>query len=178
MVQIQQSNGSVFFSLDSSQWVTTGLFRDLAEGTYPLFIRDQADCTASDTVHITSPDSLLVTLGPDTTLRYGTTFELVPHISNAQGEPILVWSGNAVPDNCVDCPSLTWSPQYSGTIKLAVTDAKGCYSEDYLEIAVEDAVLIEVPTAFTPNQDGLNDRFTVHGTPPIQLLEVMVWDRL
>jgi len=57
-------------------------------------------------------------------------------------------------------------------------DEKGCRAEDYLDISVEDEVLIEVPTAFTPNGDGLNDHFVIHGTPPVRLLEVMVWDRL
>ena len=178
MVQVQQSNGSVFFSLDSLQWQTNGLFRDLSEGMYRLFVRDQADCTAQDTVLVLSPDSLSIDLGRDTVIRYGQTILINPVIENAQGDPTLVWTGSEVPADCMNCPELLLQPEYSTSIKVMVLDGKGCRAEDFLEVSVEDEILIEVPTAFTPNGDGLNDHFVIHGTPPIHLLEVMVWDRL
>lgn len=178
MIQVLQSNGSVFFSLDSMQWQTTGLFRDLSEGMYRLFIRDQADCTAEDTVVVLAPDSLRIDLGRDTVIRYGQTLVVSPVIENAQGKPALVWTGTGVPADCLNCPTLSIQPSYSTSLKVIVMDEKGCRAEDYLDISVEDEVLIEVPTAFTPNADGLNDHFVIHGTPPVRLLEVMVWDRL
>jgi gliding motility-associated-like protein len=43
------------------------------------------------------------------------------------------------------------------TIRLAVADSFGCADTVYHIVKVEDNCYIAVPTAFTPNNDGLND---------------------
>jgi gliding motility-associated-like protein len=42
-------------------------------------------------------------------------------------------------------------------VRLAVTDSAGCFDTAYHVIKVESNCYIAVPTAFTPNGDGLND---------------------
>jgi gliding motility-associated-like protein len=45
------------------------------------------------------------------------------------------------------------------TISLRVTDTIGCAKQKRKDIVIVKTCVIYVPTAFTPNNDGLNDRF-------------------
>jgi hypothetical protein len=44
-------------------------------------------------------------------------------------------------------------------IKLAVENAIGCKDTAEIKICYKDTVILYMPTAFTPNNDGLNDVF-------------------
>ena len=48
---------------------------------------------------------------------------------------------------------------YTGFIKLKVVDQLGCIGEDSLMIDTKSCCEMEVPTAFSPNNDGKNDVF-------------------
>jgi gliding motility-associated-like protein len=44
-------------------------------------------------------------------------------------------------------------------IKLSVENAGGCADTSEITICYKDTVILYVPSAFTPNNDGLNDAF-------------------
>ncbi len=51
-----------------------------------------------------------------------------------------------------------------GTYWLIATDANGCYDQDSVDVLLSDCnCVIAVPTAFSPNNDGHNDLFILHG---------------
>lgn len=57
-----------------------------------------------------------------------------------------------------------------GIFTLAVSDSIGCQVSKEIEVLKDDALF--VPSLFTPNGDGKNDRFEIRNLPPASKLEV------
>lgn len=115
-------------------------------------------CKGYDSVNI-SVYSLSVNAGPDTTICDGETY---------------LMAGTASTDSVEWIPSVGLSAvnivnpvfNYGQTTKyyLQVTDSAGCKLNDSVTINVMYCnSYIKVPQAFTPNNDGVNDYFTVFG---------------
>ncbi len=62
----------------------------------------------------------------------------------------------------------------SGTYFANTTTAAGCDSIHILYLTLIHTG-IYVPTAFSPNEDGINDRFTIYGGVDLSLIEVMTF---
>lgn len=66
--------------------------------------------------------------------------------------------------NCTTCinPVSTTTVQFVYTV--TITDSKGCFRRvNTYTVNIEDKSSVDVPTAFTPNGDGINDRIIVDG---------------
>lgn len=64
------------------------------------------------------------------------------------------------------------------TVELRVANDFGCADSTRAEVCVEDAFVLWVPNAFTPNGDGSNDRFNISTTVgATDLFELAVFDR-
>ena len=136
----------------------------LAEGRYGYRIADRYGCFVADTIGLTSPFPFSVDLGPDLDLVLGET----ARVSAASGQPIAdyLW----LPEETVPCDStcnpLEFLPLSSLTVGLVATSAEGCQATDSVRISVLPERLVFVPSAFSPNGDGRNDRFTLFGSVP------------
>ncbi len=66
--------------------------------------------------------------------------------------------------NCEDCNDPVVEPRESQYYYLNVTDDKGCVNRDsiFIEVIIPNDK-IYIPNAFSPNNDGENDRFYVRG---------------
>lgn len=64
------------------------------------------------------------------------------------------------------------------SFKVAVVDDKNCKNEKEFTLIGENCCEIQVPTAFTPNNDGLNDVFRVIAKAQPQRLVVRIYNRL
>ncbi|MEO0339262.1 MAG: gliding motility-associated C-terminal domain-containing protein, partial [Bacteroidota bacterium] len=89
---------------------------------------------------------------------------------------------------------IEWTPPISdslgtnnlqaGTYQLKVTDANGCESTEIIELQPDDAncqeIEIAVPNAFSPNNDGINDRFELffpQNNPIEQIESLYIFNR-
>jgi gliding motility-associated-like protein len=55
------------------------------------------------------------------------------------------------------------APLFTTTYSLTVEDDHSCVATDNLKVTVENRRRVYVPTAFSPNGDGINDVFSVFG---------------
>src|SRR5690554_6173755 len=79
--------------------------------------------------------------------------------------------------SCIDCASPTASPEQTTTYYVEVTNSQGCTAIDSVTVTIDAACGdILVPTHFSPNNDGLNDRLCVLGNC-ITFLEFEIYDR-
>ena len=93
-----------------------------------------------------------------------------------------LWTYGAVGSNTVKDPPPFLFPttgrEINYTVKLAVTNlALGCSDVATKTVTVFDHCNIDIPTAFTPNNDGLNDKFGPHNALKAENYEFKVYNR-
>lgn len=109
---------------------------------------------------IVEPDPRIY-IGPDVTADAGTRITLNPtltgNITNYSWQPTTGLS-------CAHCPVTQLAADKNITYRLTVTTEHGCTASDDVNIVVTcNKGAVYIPTAFTPNNDGVNDRFYVQG---------------
>jgi gliding motility-associated-like protein len=70
----------------------------------------------------------------------------------------------------------TFQVQDEGTFQVEVTDEFGCIATDELVLTEQCPTLIYAPNVFSPNRDGINDRFRLFATDIISF-EMKIYDR-
>jgi len=97
---------------------------------------------------------------------------------NASGGVRYIWSPAETLNNPF-IPNPVASPAINTTYKVTVTNALGCIGEDSITVTVSAASKndIQLPNAFTPNGDGLNECFGVRFLGQISNLKLSVFDR-
>jgi gliding motility-associated-like protein len=80
--------------------------------------------------------------------------------------------------NCSDCPIVFYQATEPLLIELFYTDTAACFTEktqSHIEIRKEYS--LDMPTAFSPNNDGVNDVLFVRGWGIKQILEYKIFNR-
>ncbi len=81
--------------------------------------------------------------------------------------------------NCDTCPVITVTPRSDIEYIVKGTTDKGCFSADSLRVSILcKSSQIKFPSAFTPNDDGRNDRFGYLGNGVKEVKHFAVFDRL
>lgn len=128
--------------------------------TYRVVIK-QGICfedTGSMTVTISQPPT--IDAGPDQTVSGGESVRLE---TKTKGAVKYEWSP-VEGLSCSDCSNPVITPKRNTTYRVIATSALGCTSEDDVTIYVTcGADQVFVANTFTPNGDGLNDRFYPQG---------------
>ncbi len=126
---------------------STAVINGLAPGAYSLKVTDANGCnkTISNIVVQKINNTVAVSLGKDTVICPGQFFVLNPGI----------FAGYQWQDNS-SSPTFTVFGQ--GTYFVKVTDANGCSGSDTINVTA-DCSDIYFPTAFTPDNNNLNDAF-------------------
>lgn len=114
-----------------------------------------------------------VDAGPDVDLTLGETTTFSPTISTTDIASYAWTPSTAL--SCNDCVGPDASPQVTTQYTLLVTDNGGCEVSDSLIVRVTAPELL-IPTAFSPNGDGVNDKFRVLNRD-VEKLNLQVYNR-
>ncbi|MAT55709.1 MAG: hypothetical protein CMN32_14630 [Saprospirales bacterium] len=141
-----------------------------------LTIEDAKGCIHEEEFLIPAPTPLYVEAGDNLLLKYGEQTQLTPQISPQTGV-IIRWTP-ADDLSCDDCPDPVLYPTDSRTYRLTVTDSAGCSTTDAFSVFVRKSRDLYIPTAFSPNGDGINDIFIPYGGfEAIRITGFKVFDR-
>jgi gliding motility-associated-like protein len=114
----------------------------------------------SNSIALTVNPSPEVDLEPEVTIPLGVTIILQPQAKGHINK--YVWSpGTGLSDNTIEQPAA--SPVKTTLYTLTVSTPEGCSATAQIKVNVLSS--LRIPNAFTPNGDGRNDIFYVHGGP-------------
>jgi gliding motility-associated-like protein len=163
-----------------------GLAVDSATGRIPL----KASAPGDYTVNYTVPAKGCTSKGTGTTgiiIYQSGNLSGTPYVSVKPGESIKLdvhgginysWTpGNNL--SCTDCESPVASPAESTTY-CVVAEVNSCYAIlcVYVEVLCGNGGDLSVPNAFTPNNDGRNEKFCLQGWARCNTaFNVMIFDR-
>lgn len=159
-------------------------FRNLGVGTYSVVVTDINGCQgdAPLTVGAVGTFTDTLTASPNVILA-GEIVHLYARASTDTGTTITsyIWfpadsmdfSGCGSP---ADCDSPTVRPTQTQDYIVTVVNARGCRITDTVHVTVSNQPSVFIPLAFTPNGDGLNDRFEfdILGATTVN---VQIWNR-
>ncbi|CAN5902635.1 hypothetical protein BH11BAC4_BH11BAC4_24930 [soil metagenome] len=125
---------------------------------YTVTLTDSAGCFSSSTnVNVYVKSLPVVDLGANKTYPYNTNFSFTPFYSNNVRS--YLWAP-ADQLSCNTCAVPTAVSNRSQNYTVTVTSDSGCVATDEISIYVEcNGASLLLPTAFTPNNDNLNDYF-------------------
>lgn len=123
---------------------------------YVMSASDNNGCTYTDTVLMRVKGPTL-NVGPDTTVCPDYSYQ----IEAVSSENNITWSpATGLSSTTIFAPVFNYTE--SVEYLAVVTDTQGCVAYDTLRISVEVCEsYIQVPQAFSPNGDGVNDFFTL-----------------
>jgi gliding motility-associated-like protein len=154
-------------SSDTNQLITRDPVALADSGTYMLLTKNSIGCINRDTVKV------IVRELPEPELTGGVSPVCVESVTqglNPGNFTSYEWSDGST------APILTIS--HEGIYWVIVTDEFGCKNIDTTEL-VKCPTSILVPTAFSPNGDGANDRFRAHYTDTdiLENYKLLIYDR-
>lgn len=177
-IDILNADSSVtyFYSINNLTYQFSNVFENLQPGDYTLYAKIDNTCIDSTTLFVPFADPLTVELGEDYIVSLGDSVELDAYDYNERFAEF-AWSPQ-VGLSCSDCPQPTVTITDTETFTLTVTDSLGCTASDKIQVFVQKDRNIYIPTAFSPNADGINDDFIIFsGEGVVELRDFTIYGR-
>lgn len=170
------------FSIDGGDFSETNMFTALEPGQYRIDVRDAFNCVESIFVDVEEIPGFNVDAGEDIIIDGSEPFDMLGASHDADGPVSISWSPEMdifCVDTTTNCLNPSVNPSLSTTYTITVVDENGCSASDQVNVIVEERTGIFPPNIFSPNEDGVNDIFSILGDPTIvDIIEQLnVYDR-
>jgi gliding motility-associated-like protein len=167
IVVVSSGGTGVQYSLDSLAFQANGTFANVKAGDYKIVIKDTDNCSASQSVKIGS------SIGPKITT-------IVPSKNEcglADGQLVITATPAAGIQFSIDGSrfqnSSTFGNLLAADYTVTLKDGVGCMESQKYILADNCELVVFLPTAFSPNGDGLNDTFTAQF--PFKTLKIVTF---
>jgi gliding motility-associated-like protein len=152
--------GTEPYTYEWSNDKTTQDINNISKGKYSVYVEDKNGCFLLEEYTVTQPDELIAVLTSpvnfhDNNIDFhgGDNGAINTTVSGGTEPYFFDWSNG---ESTKDLSGLT-----AGEYILLLTDVNGCSYE--VSISLTEPMKLELPTAFSPNNDGHNDTFFIRG---------------
>lgn len=159
---IQGGTAPYSYSWDGQAFTSDNETTAFQDGSYDVIVRDANNCEIQINFDVTLPvlgeSDLIITGLQDPQGEY--TFNIPILFEVEKTDNIISWEWDLGDGTTSSEESFehTYSAVGQYLVRLTTTDDNGCTLEHELSIVVDLGFEIVMPTAFTPNSDGLNDK--------------------
>jgi gliding motility-associated-like protein len=177
-IQAVVSSGFAPFTYDWSDGQTSPTAIDLTAGTYSVTITDMYGCQVTLNGTVNQPDSLYAIVtssvyagGYNISSNNGSDGYLNTQVFGGTSPYSFNWTG---PSNFASTNQNLANLQ-DGAYALYLTDVNGCAFSTSSRLT--EPALLEMPNGYSPNGDGDNETFVVHGIDAYPNNEIVVFNR-
>jgi len=165
------------FAIDDENFQSFALFPDLAAGPHTLWVQDADGCTVPYEFEIQAPPPLIVSLPNDTTINIGN-FLTLPVTTNQPVDTIFWDESSGINCDSISCLRPEVQPFLSNIYTVTVANGDGCIARDTILVTVNKDRPFYIPSAFSPNADGINDNFVLSPGPNVTVIHsVRIYNR-
>ncbi len=151
---------------DANEFSLTGDFENLSAGAHKIYIRNNFGCDTTFFVDVPQPLPGTVDIFPDdSTIQMGQSIQLFSLLKPYSADKIISYNWSPASGlSCVDCANPVATPfANTTTYSLTVVYTNDCKASSSVVLSVEGEPELFIPNLFSPNGDGVNDRFEVFG---------------
>lgn len=166
LVQIKNGTPPFLYALDKEAYQNENYFDNLSSGIYQVNVLDGDNCVTTKRVTLENPPKLtFLEMEMDTVLLFGQSTQLMPTLTEST-QLFYHWTPNTFL-SCSDCPNPIATPRNTIAYTLVVSNPLGCETSITSQIRVLKKQPIFAPSAFSPNNDNVNDLFEIFTGPSI-----------
>lgn len=174
--------GPYTYALNGGSFQAESEFTGLAPGNFNVAIMDAFGCDTTLQFVLDAPSQISVALsadgaGADPRITLGDSIRLRATVNLPVDQiDTLIWM--PVLPGCAGCAAAFVSPDTATTYTVTAIDLNGCSATASITIRIERKFRIFAPNAFSPNDDGINDLFSIHTGPEIRNIKILrIMDR-
>lgn len=173
---VEGGDGPYLFSFNGSGFSDSEQIFIESAGTYALEVEDINGCRWDTLLSLSLEELPIVNFGADLTITEGDSIRLEVSVENDNYDALNWINNNTVIASGIT--ELTVKPPQSTVYKVQATTTAGCLFEDQIWIFVEEGAIAYQPTAFSPNDDGINDLFIPAFTDQVSTIrQFNIFDR-
>ncbi|OAV46289.1 gliding motility-associated C-terminal domain-containing protein [Lewinella sp. 4G2] len=172
--------GATSLRVNDSLFTSPAVLDSVATGGYTVAIQYGNGCEVTETFTISDPAPLTVDLPDNVVVLEGDRIQLPASADGGRGGYVYSYlvSDTLAEATCLNCPALDMEPLNPTLVFATVMDESGCLATDSTLVQIARRRDAYLPTAFSPNGDGVNDRLMVYTRAGRATVEEMaVYDR-
>ena len=154
-------------------------FNQVEAGVYQVIVQDANGCEWAEEIAIEAPNEFNIELDGSARIQLGDDYQLFLQFNIPEEEILSVQWAASNDLSCTDCLFPIAQPTQTSTYEVLVTSIYGCTDLARITIFVDRTPGIYIPNAFSPNNDGANDTFTIYGDTDmiVQIKQLTIFDR-
>ncbi len=166
------------YSIDGVRFQRDTAFLNIPSRNYEVVVRDSTGCRATFPVTVPQPPLLRVSAGDDLEVDLGESKTLRAIVVPSSKQVSYAWTPADSTISCKNCPITTATPLNTTIYRITVKDSSNCLAFDDVLLRVIKRRPVFAPNVFSPNNDGVNDFFTLYGNQAaVKIKSLRVFNR-